>query len=185
MEGCIFCTIAQGKMPSYTVYSDDLFTAFLDINPSNPGHLVISPKAHFGSVMEMDDTTYAKFFFLARALSLALLEYGAEGVNYLYSMGEPAGQRSPHTILHLLPRYKNDNVHLVWEPKKLDEGKFEEIRQRITSLIKIPQQQPTAQPQFQAQQPQFSAQQPPAQKPQEQKKEPVIYKLPPRTGGYW
>lgn len=172
MDNCIFCNLIQGKMSSYTVYSDDLFTGFLDINPANPGHIVLVPKAHFSYITEMDEATYAKFFLVARYLTRTLVDFGAEGVNLLCPMGEVAGQRIPHAMIHIIPRYKNDNVVLSWNPPKLTEAKFEEIRQRIVNLIQ-------ANRIAQAPQPQKPQHPEPEQRPES------VYRLPPRTGRYW
>jgi histidine triad (HIT) family protein len=46
MSDCIFCNIVKGKIPSYKVYEDDLFLAFLDIHPQSPGHVQVIPKTH-------------------------------------------------------------------------------------------------------------------------------------------
>lgn len=174
MENCIFCAIAQGKIPAYTVYNDDKFIAFLDINPANEGHLVISPKAHFTTVMEMNLDDYSQFFMLARVLALALLEFGAEGVNFLHSIGEAAGQRIPHAILHVIPRYKSDKVHLIWDPQKLDDAKLAELRGRIAGLIKSPSA-PRQPAEVQKQPEQI----------QPELEQPKVYSLKPKTGGYW
>ncbi len=176
MEQCLFCNIIAGKIPSYKVYEDNSFVAILDINPANPGHLVLLPKAHMSSLMEMSEQDMFKFFTIARALSLSLLEFGAEGVNFLYAMGETAGQRSPHMLMHIIPRYKNDKVKFVWEPKKFSEEEFKTQQQKISSLI-----YKGAQPQQQTSTPQP---QQPTQAPQE-KQEKKIYTLEPRQGGYW
>ena len=45
-EGCIFCRIAAGELPSHVVYEDDQLKAFLDIYPIRPGHVQIIPKTH-------------------------------------------------------------------------------------------------------------------------------------------
>ena len=175
MEQCLFCNIIAGKIPSYKVYEDNTFLAILDINPANPGHIVLMPKAHMKSVMEMPEQLLAKFFSISRALALAILEFGAEGVNFLYSMGEAAGQRSPHMLMHIIPRYKNDKVRFIWEPKKFSEEEFKSYQQKLTSLIyKNTQAHQQAQPQP------AQPQQPP-EKPEEKK----IYHLEPFTGGYW
>jgi len=177
MENCVFCALAEGKIQSYKIYEDDKFFAFLDINPANPGHIVLSPRAHFASIMEMSLDDYARFFIIGRALALALLEFGAEGVNFLHSMGEAAGQRIPHAILHLIPRYKSDSVHLVWDSQKLDDAKLSELRTRIMAFIKQPgqatvQQAPLPQPP----KPTDAAPKLP---------EAPVYQLKPRTAGYW
>jgi len=135
MEGCIFCSIAEGATPSFKVFEDNLFTVSLDINPANRGHLIVIPKTHFKNIIEMPDQLYQKMFSIARAMMVVLIDYGAKGVNMLYSLGESAGQRSPHMILHLIPRYDNDKVHFVWDPPKLTEPELREIQEAIKTKI--------------------------------------------------
>ncbi|MCD6547259.1 MAG: HIT domain-containing protein [Nanoarchaeota archaeon] len=171
---CLFCGIVQGKIPSFKIYEDDSFLAFLDINPANPGHTVLIPKAHYGSIMEMQEVELSRFFLIARAISLALLEYGAEGVNFLYSMGQAAGQRSPHMLLHIIPRYKDDGLILEPPRKKATEEELKAQQQKISQFIGKPQA------------PQKVQQKPVEQKEIKQEKvEKKIYELPRRTGGYW
>lgn len=172
MEGCIFCAIVEGKTPSFKVFENKQFLVTLDINPATNGHLIIIPKAHYKNVIEMPEPEYQQLFSIARALMVVLVDYGAHGVNLLYSLGEAAGQRSPHLILHLIPRYLNDKVHLVWEPKKLSEADFKAIQSAIIEKIKN-----------QMSQTQEAPQQPVQQQTQQPKKEEVII-LERRTGAY-
>lgn len=168
-QQCLFCAIIGDKIPSYKVYEDNQFVAILDINPSNPGHLMLIPKQHVVSIMELSDTDMAKFFLVARGLSLALLEFGAKGINFLYGMGEAAGQRTPHAFMHIMPRYENDKVSLVWEPKKFSEEDFKNQQQKIAQIIysqKKQIQQPQTQ-QYQQQPQQYQQPQQP-QQPQQQ-----------------
>jgi histidine triad (HIT) family protein len=53
MENCIFCKIVKGEVPSYKVYEDDNFLAFLDINPESPGHTLVIPKEHHRWVWDL------------------------------------------------------------------------------------------------------------------------------------
>ena len=53
MENCIFCKIARGEIPSYKVYEDENFFAFLDINPQSPGHTQVIPKQHYRWVWDV------------------------------------------------------------------------------------------------------------------------------------
>lgn len=53
MENCIFCKIVKGEVPSYKVYEDDHFLAFLDINPESPGHTLVIPKEHHRWVWDL------------------------------------------------------------------------------------------------------------------------------------
>lgn len=69
-EDCIFCKIANGQIPSRTLYEDDDFRVILDLNPVTKGHALILPKDHYRNLYEIDDSTAAKVLPLARKLSL-------------------------------------------------------------------------------------------------------------------
>ena len=62
---CIFCKIANGDIPSSTIYEDDFFRVILDLSPATKGHALILPKQHMANVFEMDDATAGKVFVLA------------------------------------------------------------------------------------------------------------------------
>ena len=49
---CVFCAIAEGEIPSFKVYEDDLVLAYLDINPFSEGHTLVIPKAHFTGLLD-------------------------------------------------------------------------------------------------------------------------------------
>lgn len=53
MENCVFCKIVRGEIPSYKVYEDEEFLAFLDIHPHTPGHTQVIPKKHFRWVWDL------------------------------------------------------------------------------------------------------------------------------------
>ena len=54
-DDCIFCKIANGEIPSATIYEDDDFRAFLDLNPATRGHALLVPKDHFANLFELDE----------------------------------------------------------------------------------------------------------------------------------
>ena len=54
-DDCIFCKIANGEIPSATIYEDDDFRAFLDLNPATRGHALLVPKDHFANLLELDE----------------------------------------------------------------------------------------------------------------------------------
>jgi histidine triad (HIT) family protein len=176
MEGCVFCGIAEGKIPSYKVFENSQFMVTLDINPATNGHLILIPKMHYQTIIEMPEPEYQQFFSIARCLIMVLVDYGAKGVNFLYSFGEAAGQRSLHLILHIIPRYDDDKVHLIWEPKKLSEGEFKSIQSAV--MAKINSQMSQMQAPMQAPRPQE------AEKPAQQPKPEPIIKWERRTGAY-
>lgn len=67
-EDCIFCKIANGVIPSATVYEDSICRVILDINPASKGHALIIPKEHFDNVYSMDADTASKISLLQQRL---------------------------------------------------------------------------------------------------------------------
>ena len=68
MADCIFCKIIAGEIPSYTIYEDDEFKVFLDINPASKGHALIVPKTHYADLYDIDEEVAAKAMKLAKKL---------------------------------------------------------------------------------------------------------------------
>ena len=135
MSECIFCAIASGKVPSFKIYEDSDFFACLDINPATPGHVLLFPKKHYKSIMELSDEEMKDLAFLVRGISLALIEFGAEGVDVFYPMGAAAGQKIDHMLIHLIPRYKEDGVNFNWNPRKISEADMKQIQGKILSFV--------------------------------------------------
>ena len=65
MENCIFCKIANGEIPSATLYEDEDFRVILDLGPASKGHALILPKAHAANIYELPDETAGKAMILA------------------------------------------------------------------------------------------------------------------------
>lgn len=99
MADCIFCKIIRNEIPSYTVWEDDAFQAFLDLHPVNPGHLLIIPKEHAENIFDMPEGRYQELFNTARALS-APLQNAMESVRVGMVV---EGFGVPHVHLHLVP----------------------------------------------------------------------------------
>ena len=107
---CIFCEIAAGRADASVVYEDDRVLAFLDLFPSNEGHLLVIPKAHATYLSEMEPDTGMRVFAAAHRLAQAVRESGVrcEGVNLFLADGEAAGQEVFHSHMHVIPRFRGD-----------------------------------------------------------------------------
>jgi histidine triad (HIT) family protein len=104
MTDCLFCKIISGDIPSTNVYRDEQVTAFRDINPSAPTHVLIVPNKHIDSVNMLisDDEPLMGHLFLV-AKQLAAQEGITEGgYRLIINTGADAGQTVPHIHLHLL-----------------------------------------------------------------------------------
>ncbi|MCM1157918.1 MAG: HIT family protein [Bacteroidales bacterium] len=116
-EDCIFCKIANGEIPSTTIYENNDFRVFFDINPASKGHCLVVPKQHYNDIFAMDAETGGKLFSLATAIARGLKkELNCEGMNILQNNGLIAGQTVFHFHLHLIPRYAQDTVNISWQP---------------------------------------------------------------------
>ncbi len=134
-SSCPFCLIGEGKIDARVVYSDDRFFGILDINPANPGHVLLFPKLHYSSLIDMGDDLASRMFVTAKKLCSILVEtLHAKGFNILLSNGQVAGQNVPHLILHLIPRYDQDGLSFFWKPKSLPEEDMKNVAELIKSF---------------------------------------------------
>lgn len=133
---CIFCKIANGELPSYTIYEDDDFRVILDINPASKGHSLLIPKEHFKNIFELDDNIASKALVVAKNVSAALRdELNCDGFNILQNNEEIAGQTVFHFHMHLIPRYTGDTVKFTTTTGKVDEEFANELVKNIKSKI--------------------------------------------------
>lgn len=100
---CVFCKIAHGEIPSKKAYEDDRVFAFYDLDPQAPVHILIVPKEHIASTMDLtpeNSAIVAHIFEVAVKLAKELhLEKGFRVVN---NCGEEGGQTVMHLHFHLL-----------------------------------------------------------------------------------
>ena len=117
MENCIFCKIANGEIPAATLYEDENFRVILDLGPASKGHALILPKSHAANIYELSDEMAAKAMILAKKMATAMTAaLKCDGFNIVQNNGECAGQTVFHFHMHLIPRYKGDQVGITWHP---------------------------------------------------------------------
>ena len=135
-ENCIFCKLANGDIPTATVYEDEYLRAIMDAAPANKGHIIILPKSHAANIYELEDEYVSRAFVLAKKLAVALKELtGCDGVNILQNNGEAAGQTVFHFHVHVIPRFKNDDCTIVWKPTSYEDGEASEVAKKIAELL--------------------------------------------------
>ena len=131
-DNCIFCKIANGEIPSKTIYEDEEFRAILDLGPAAKGHALILPKDHFANLFELPEEKAASVMKLAKKLGAQMKEnLKADGFNLVQNNGECAGQTVFHFHLHLIPRYENDGQKIGWKPGSPSQEELEETRIQI------------------------------------------------------
>lgn len=131
-DDCIFCKIANGEIPSKTLYEDERFRVILDLGPATKGHALILPKDHFSNLFELPDETAGEVMKLARRMAVQMKEkLHADGFNLVQNNGECAGQTMMHFHLHLIPRYEGDGQHILWKPVETTQEELEQIKNAI------------------------------------------------------
>ncbi|MBD5544134.1 MAG: HIT family protein [Lachnospiraceae bacterium] len=131
-ENCIFCKIANGEIPSKSIYEDEEFRVILDLGPAAKGHALILPKSHYANLFELPEETAKKVIVLAKKLGNQMMDkLHADGFNLMQNNGEAAGQTVFHFHMHLIPRYKDDNQKIQWVPGKPTGEELEEIQKQI------------------------------------------------------
>ena len=103
-QECIFCKIAAGKAPANLLFQDDEISAFHDIKPIAPVHILIIPNRHIASINDMmaeDEGMIGRLVHVAKDLAI---ENGLEerGYRLLFNTGPEAGQTVYHIHLHLI-----------------------------------------------------------------------------------
>ena len=104
MEDCIFCKIINKQIPSQIVYEDDEIIAFKDIQPVAPVHVLVVPKKHIPSVLELSEEDKAIIGKIYTVIQKLAVELGVdkEGFRVVTNCGENAGQTVKHIHFHLL-----------------------------------------------------------------------------------
>jgi len=115
---CIFCRIIAGAAPASLIYRDALCVAFMDIQPVNPGHLLIVPFTHAAQLADLNAASAERLMTVAQRLGSALRQSSlrCEGVNLLLADGEAAGQEVFHVHLHVVPRFAGDGFGFRFAP---------------------------------------------------------------------
>jgi|TARA_Y100000310_G_scaffold339009_1_gene430315 histidine triad (HIT) family protein len=133
---CIFCQIIAGKVQSRKVYEDDDVIAILDVNPANPGHILIMPREHYSIMPQIPDDEISHIFAVAKALSNSSLRaLEVQGSNIIVANGVTAGQRAQHFMAHLIPRKENDGVNFQVPQKTISEEELQATRKILSESL--------------------------------------------------
>lgn len=136
-DDCIFCKLANGIIPTNSLYEDDVVKVIFDAGPASSGHVLILPKEHFDNVYSLDDDTAAHIFQVAVKVAKALKEgLDLEGLNIVQNNGEIAGQTVFHFHMHIIPRYKGDTVNVGWKPGEVTDKEIEKIKSLVCPRLK-------------------------------------------------
>lgn len=114
---CIFCKIVKKEIPSYVVYEDTHFLAFLDINPQSPGHVQVIPKQHYRWVWDVPNV--GEYFEVAKKVALAQ----RKAFNTDFILSKTVGDEVHHAHIWVFPNKEvvGDKKDFVGNQKKIVE----------------------------------------------------------------
>ena len=131
-DNCIFCKIANGEIPSRTLYEDESFRVILDLGPATQGHALILPKEHYADLFALPQETAAEALKLAKKIAKAQKSaLKADGLNLVQNNGTAAGQTVGHFHIHLIPRYEGDGQTIGWKPGNPSDEELDAVRETI------------------------------------------------------
>lgn len=135
-DDCIFCKLANGDIPTNTIYEDEDFRVILDASPAAPGHALILPKNHASNLFEADDALLAKALPLAKKVAQAIQEeFHCDGINIQQNNGLAAGQTVFHFHIHVIPRYENDGLGITWPQTSPSDKELHDTAARLAKRL--------------------------------------------------
>lgn len=136
MDNCIFCKIANGEIPSATIFENDDVRVILDIAPAAKGHAILLVKKHVANIFELDSETAGRIFSIVPKVAAAIKEVtGCDGMNILQNNGPSAGQTVFHLHIHFIPRFDSDKVMVGWKPGAYEDGEAASLAAKIAALV--------------------------------------------------
>lgn len=102
MTNCLFCDMANGKIPTDKIYEDDQIFVIRDINPKAKVHLLIIPKIHIESLAKVQEEHINLLGYMMTSLKNFAKEQGLESFRTIANTGKGAGQAIFHLHFHLI-----------------------------------------------------------------------------------
>jgi histidine triad (HIT) family protein len=135
---CIFCAIIRGDAPAEIVLDDPAGVAFLDRRPLLPGHVLLVPRSHVGTLPDLPVSEVGPLFTLARSLTRAVPRaIGGEGA--FVAVNNVVSQSVPHLHIHVVPRRNDDRLfsrNLAWTRRPYrDEAEMRQVAVAIRTAL--------------------------------------------------
>lgn len=112
---CVFCRIIQGELDSAIIYEDEATLALMNLRQSNEGHVLFVPRNHIEQIYDLDEDTASSLASTICKVTRAVRRvYAPEGLSIWQSNGPAAFQEVPHVHWHVLPRYNDDGLLVVY-----------------------------------------------------------------------
>jgi histidine triad (HIT) family protein len=123
---CVFCRIVAGEVPAHVVLDDEVCLAFLDVRPVFPGHVLLIPKAHHETLVDLPPDLVEPLFSRARLLAAAV-PAAVDAVGSFVAVNNKVSQSGPHVHVHVVPRRPKDGLRGFFWPRQKYAGGEEEM----------------------------------------------------------
>lgn len=110
MQDCLFCNIVEGSIPSYKIYEDEKYLAFLDVFPRVKGHTLVVPKKHYRWVYDVP--SFGEYWEVAQAVAIQVKKTTDASFISFVTMGEEV----PHSHIHILPQQQKGPSGITFSP---------------------------------------------------------------------
>ncbi len=134
---CIFCKIVNGEVPYDKIYENDYVIAFLNVKPSSPGHVLVIPKKHYNTMLDLPEDLLCDLIKTVQKISKAVLSVvDTDSFNLVVNTGKNAGQLVEHVHFHIIPRLKEDKRILSLSSVPYKDGQKEQVLEKIKKVLK-------------------------------------------------
>jgi histidine triad (HIT) family protein len=129
---CVFCQIAEGRLPAQIVFEDADSLAFLDNHPLFPGHVLLCPREHYETLTDLPARLGGAFMTNTQLLTRAV-EAAVDAEGTFIAVNNRVSQTVPHLHIHIVPRRRRDGLRGFFWPRQdyRDEGAKEAVRDAI------------------------------------------------------
>nr|MBL8411151.1 HIT family protein [Dechloromonas sp.] len=135
---CIFCRLIAGEIPASRVYEDDVTLAFLDLAQLNPGHALVTIKRHADTLLDLTPDEAAAAMRTAHRVAQGIRKaFDPPGLTLLQCNGVEGGQTVGHFHIHVVPRFADDGVGLVWPRKDPPREVMEATAARLRDALAV------------------------------------------------
>ena len=134
VPGCTFCDIVAHEVPTDLVLDESEVTAFLDRRPVFPGHVLVVPRRHFETLVDLPLPLVEPLFATTARVAAAVTK-AMEADGTLVLMNNRVSQSVPHLHIHIMPRVKGDDVNLNWEPKPGDMAAIKAVYEKLKAAL--------------------------------------------------
>jgi histidine triad (HIT) family protein len=134
---CVFCAIAGGTVPSAIVWTDGQVCAFLDARPVFKGHVLVVPRAHVPTLLELPDGDVGTLFTVVKRIAAAV-ERGLAADGTFVALNNKVSQSVPHLHVHIVPRRRKDGLRGFFWPRVpyASDAERDEYAARITAALR-------------------------------------------------